>query len=415
MRIDRFSLFGIWGGGMFFAINGLVGPFFTLYASELGASTLAIGFMVTLKALLPIVIAMPAGQLIDSVGPMRMLKFGSLFQLAALVAVVLADGLWLLALSQVLMGAAIIIMASSFQVLVARGDKDVRNDAIKRYSMWMSGGSMLGPILGGTIASAFVVPTDGYHAAFAAALAVAILFQFVLIAIARGFPHPDPAEAEVKIAEIFSPQGYVASYKRGIDLTAHRPVQFGLIATFLIMYIQSIYMSFLPLYLVQHGYGTMTIGAIVSTQGLMGMLSRYSLGRFMTRYPLESIIQGAGIIAAVSVLLTPLAVLSPVSMFVLAGVVGAAMGVNLPVSLMIMVEAVGDSQRGKLMGLRLLVNRFSQVISPVMFGVLGQTLGLTSAFLGGGVLLVATVAGFSLYAQRSWRVVTWGNSQKPAE
>ena len=44
-------------------------PFFALYASEVGASTALIGFMVTLKAFLPMFIAMPSGQLIDRIGP----------------------------------------------------------------------------------------------------------------------------------------------------------------------------------------------------------------------------------------------------------------------------------------------------------------------------------------------------------
>ena len=52
-------------------------------------------------------------------------------------------------------------------------------------------------------------------------------------------------------------------------------------------------------------------------------------------------------------------------------VMGGAVGLNLPLSIMIMVDAVGETERGKLMGLRLLVNRVSQMLSPAMFGVLG--------------------------------------------
>jgi hypothetical protein len=68
---------------------------------------------------------------------------------------------------------------------------------------------------------------------------------------------------------------------------------------------------------------------------------------------------------------------------------------------MIMVDAVGEKERGKLMGLRLLVNRFSQVLSPAMFGVLGHAFGLTTALYGGGVFLLATMFGFSAYASRT--------------
>lgn len=408
----KYARFGIFGGGVFFTINGLAQPFFSLYASELGASTFAVGLMVTLKALLPIVIAMPTGQLIDSIGPMKMLKFGAYFLLASLACTVFATDFLVLAVSQVLIGAAIIIMASSFQVLVAQGDRQSRNDAIKSYSMWMSAGGMLGPIFGGLIASAFVVPTDGYRAAFVASLLCCLIFMAVLFRMSRSYPHP---QHNVRVHEVFSPGGIVASYRRGISLAGSRPVQFGLTATFLVMYIQAMYMSFLPLYLSQNGFSTLLISTTISVHALTAMLSRLALNWLMKRYSLEWILLAAGIVAAAGVVLTPLAVISPVTMIVLVGIIGAAVGINLPVSIMIMVDAVGESERGKLMGLRLLANRFSQVLSPAMFGILGQLFGLTAAFYSGGAVLVATLLGFSAYTRRGGPLKAPESAGEPAE
>jgi MFS transporter, DHA1 family, multidrug resistance protein len=408
----KFARFGIFGGGVFFTINGLAQPFFSLYATELGASTFAVGLMVTLKALLPIVIAMPTGQLIDSIGPMKMLGYGSYFLLASLACTVFATDFLVLAISQVLIGAAIIIMASSFQVLVAQGDRESRNDAIKSYSMWMSAGGMLGPIVGGLVASAFSVHTDGYRAAFCASLLCCLAFMAVLFWMSRSYPHP---VHEVKVREVFSPSGIVTSYRRGIGLAGARPVQFGLTATFLVMYIQAMYMSFLPLYLSQNGYATLIISITVSAHALAAMLSRFALNWVMKRYSLEWILLTAGTIAAVGVVLTPLAVFSPVTMILLVCVIGGAVGINLPVSIMIMVDAVGEAERGKLMGLRLLANRFSQVLSPAMFGILGQLFGLTVAFYSGGAMLVATLVGFSAYTRRGGPLKAPENAGEPAE
>jgi MFS family permease len=411
--LEKFARFGVVGGGVFFAINGLANPFFALYATELGASTFAVGLMITAKALLPIVIAMPAGQLIDTIGPMKMLKYGSWFLLASLLATVFASGLALLAISQILIGAAIIIMASSFQVLVAQGNREARNEAIKRYSMWMSGGGMIGPLIGGLIASFFAVPVDGYRAAFIAALAACVLFMLALFWLSTRYPHPDPGDLRVR--DVFSPRSVIGSYRSGIGLAGSRPVQFGLTGTFLVMYIQALYMSFLPLYLAQNGFATMLISITISLKGFAGMMSRFALGWLMKRYSLEVILLCAGTIAAVGVVLTPLAVASPVTMLALAALIGGAVGVNLPVSIMIMVDAVGEAERGKLMGLRLLANRFSQVLSPAMFGVLGQVFGLTAAFYSGGAVLVATVVGFSAYTRRDWTLKAPDKSHEPAE
>jgi MFS transporter, DHA1 family, multidrug resistance protein len=415
MQSDRFARFGVVGGGVFFTITGLVQPFFALYAHELGASTFTIGMMITLKAVLPIFIAMPVGQLIDTVGPMRMLFWGSWFLLGGLLCMVLAEGLVLLALSQVLLGACIIIMASSLQVLVAHGNRERRNDAIKRYSMWMSGGGMLGPLVGGAIASAFPVPAEGYHAAFVASTVATVSFMLAIAWFARLYPRPEAKEG-INARDVFRPSGVLSSYRGGIDLARLRPVQFGLTATFLVMFIQALYMSFLPLYLAQNGYATMLIAAIVSIKGLAGMLARFGLTIVMKRFPLEQILTTAGTIAAVCVVLTPLVVAEPAAMIATAVVLGGAVGVNLPVSIMIMVDAVGEERRGKLMGLRLLSNRFSQILSPALFGIAGGLFGLTAAFYGGGALLVGTVVGFAIWTRRSWNLATWGTGARgPAE
>ena len=409
MPRDSFSRFGIVGGGVFFTVIGLANPFFTLYAAELGASTFAIGMLVTLRAVLPIVIAMPAGQLIDTVGPMRMLSLGVACLVCSLLCTVLAQGIPLLALSQVLLGASVIVCASSLQVRVAKGERERRNEAIKRYSMWMSAGGMIGPLVGGLVASLFPEPEAGYRACFVLSCAATVLFLLAVLWAARRHDHPR-AEDVPSVREVLSARGVLDSYRRGIDLTGHRPVQFGLTGTFLIMYIQALYMSFLPLYLAENNYATLLISLIISLKGLSGMLSRYLLGTLMKRFTLETILTTAGTIAAGCVVLTPLGVGWPPAMIAGALVLGGAVGVNLPVSIMIMVDAIGEGERGKLMGLRLLVNRFSQILSPAMFGLLGQAFGLTAAFFSGGALLVATVLGFTVYARATWKLASWGGA-----
>ncbi|MCU6794116.1 MFS transporter [Paenibacillus sp. WQ 127069] len=406
--LDLYRKVGIYGGGLFFAITGMAQPFFTLYAQEVGASTSAIGFMVTLRSLLPIFIAMPVGQLIDSIGSMKMLKWGSILLILSLFTTYYGNGLWMLSISQFFMGACIVIMASALQVLVSDGDKNQRNENINKYSMWMSGGGMLGPLIGGGIVSLFATELIGYKISFLIAGFASILFLAFILIISRGYPHPDPNLAEIKPRDIIRVQGIVDSYTSGWHLTKIRAVQFGLIGTFLIMYIQALYMSFMPLYLKELGYSTFLISIVLAIRGLAGMLSRYALNWIMKRTHLERILLIAGMIASVCVLLTPLAGLHIAGIVALMLIMGAAVGINLPVSIMIVVNDTRDADRGKLMGLRLLTNRFSQIISPAMFGILGQTLGLSFAFLTGGIFLVAMMFGFSVYTSAKWNLKTTG-------
>ncbi|RCW48330.1 MFS transporter [Paenibacillus prosopidis] len=408
---EFYRKFGIYGGGLFFTITGMAQPFFTLYAQEIGASTAAIGFMVTMRSLLPIFIAMPIGQLIDSVGPIKMLKYGSVLLILSLFTNMIASSLWMLSLSQIFMGACVIIMASSFQVLVSEGEKEERNENIKKYSMWMSGGSMIGPLIGGALTSIFANALFGYKFSFGAACAASILFFIVLLVVSKGYRNTSHANA-VNPRELLKMKGIVDSYASGIHLTKIRSVQFGLIGTFLIMYIQALYMSFMPIYLKELGYSTMLISIIISIKGLSGMLSRYGLGWLMKRTHMERILLIAGLIAAICVVITPVAGLHVAGVVLLALIMGAAVGVNLPVSIMIIVNDTKDSDRGKIMGLRLIMNRFSQILSPAMFGVLGQWFGLTIAFYAGGGFLVVTMLGFSAYTSMKWKLRTQGTAVK---
>lgn len=401
MQDSQFRNLGILGGGIFFSIIGLAQPFFTLYAQELGASTLVIGFLVTLRALLPIVIAMPSGQLIDSLGALPMLAIGMACLVASLVLTILAWDVMLLVPSQLLLGASIVICASALQVLVSGGETDTRNAAINRYSMWMSGGGVIGPLAGGLVVSAVGDSLIGHRAAFAVAAVVAMVFLGVVVLLSRRFPHAGPVEGALGAREVFSVGGIVESYRWGFSLTQHRPVQFGLTATFIIMYIQSSHSSFLPLFMDHLGYSAMMISLALMAQGIAGMASRFVLNAVVKRVSLTHILLWAGFVASSCLLLTPLAGQNAAAVLLLVSIMGAAVGLNLPVSLMIMVDSVGDRERGKLMGLRLLVNRFAQILSPAMFGAVGHAFSLKAAFYSGGAFLVAAVCGFAVMSGQS--------------
>ncbi|TDF98572.1 MFS transporter [Paenibacillus piri] len=389
---------GIYGGGVFFAVNSVAQPFFTLYAESLGASTAVIGFLVTLRALLPMIIAMPVGQMIDTLGPLRLTKLGCLLMIVSLALTASSTLLPLLAVSQLLLGASTIMVASSLQVLAADGesDKALRNRNINRYSTWSSAGSMAGPLLGGLVVSFYGASLSGYRAAFIASLAVCIVSFAAVWRVAAVSPGEPMVKGETR--RLFRPRAIMDSYMSGIHLTKYRGIRFGLAGTFLIMFIQSLYGSFIPLYLNGAGYSTLIISVIVSLTGMAGLLSRLFLALLMKRMTMERILISAGCLAAICLILIPLGSLHVAGMIALTILLGSSVGINLPVSIMIMVDETKDAERGKVMGLRLLTNRLSQMSSPALFGVLGQTMGLTAAFCAGGTLLLATMLGFAVYS-----------------
>jgi predicted MFS family arabinose efflux permease len=397
---------GIAGGALFFMITAIAQPFFSLYAQALGASTAVIGLLVTGRALLPMFIAMPVGQLIDVVGALTMARIGFFLLVVSVAMTAASESLAVLAAGQMVLGASIIITASSLQVLVSRGAESARNRNINRYSMAMSAGGMIGPIGGGALVAAAGGGLAGYRFTFVAttalSLAAAIVLQFVVgRRMAEGAEGGDRAaggrakgETMAAVRRAVRPSEVLHSYSSGWKLTKNRGVQFGLAGTFLIMFIQVLSMSFVPLLLHSHGYGAWVISAMISLSGLSGIVSRLFLDRFIRRLGLERLLIFAGVVAAASLIAIPAAAASVVVFGLLTMLSGSAAGMNLPVSIMIMVNDTAESERGKVMGLRLLVNRISQMLSPALFGVLGGTIGLAGAFYSGGALLLACVVGF---------------------
>ena len=387
---------GIYGGGIFFGVMSVAQPFFTLYAEALGASTALIGLIVTLRALVPMFIAMPIGQMIDTLGAMKMTKIGCLLLIVSLGLTSFSTTLPILAISQVLLGTSMIIMASSLQVLASDGEqnKELRNKNINRFSMWNSAGNMVGPLLGGVVVSYFGSSLWSYRSAFVASLVVCTVC-YILIWFVR---NPNDTGVRGKTKELFQPKEMLSSYVSGMHLTRQRAVQFGLVGTFLIMFIQALYGSFIPLYLNSHGYSAFIISSVISLMGLSGFVSRFLLGRLMKLATLERILIIAGCMASVCLIFIPVASLHFIGIAVLTFLLGSAIGMNLPVTIMIMVEDTKETERGKVLGLRLLTNRLSQMTAPALFGLLGQAFGLTAAFYTGGGILLATMLGFAVYS-----------------
>ena len=153
------------------------------------------------------------------------------------------------------------------------------------------------------------------------------------------------------------------SYGSGVHLLKLRNVQFGLIATFLIMFIQSMFNSFMPIYLNELGYSILLISLIISLKDMASLLSRIVLGWTLKKFRMEWILLGAGFLASLCVFMIPFAGLNIVVFLILTICMGGAVGLNMPVSIMIMVNDTEDNERGRLMGLRLIINRLSQIIS----------------------------------------------------
>lgn len=90
-----------------------------LYAVALGADAATVGLLVALPNLFPILVALPAGRMIDRAGALRWLTLGSAGMVSAPLVVAVAGGLVALALGQLLLGLFHVFVTLAAQAFVA--------------------------------------------------------------------------------------------------------------------------------------------------------------------------------------------------------------------------------------------------------------------------------------------------------
>lgn len=141
------------------------------------------------------------------------------------------------------------------------------------------------------------------------------------------------------------------------------------------------------------------------------MASR-SLAAIASRSLLEAVIKIAkgrtgalvlcSIILSISIGIIPLCT-SFVLQLINSIVIGFAMGLAIPLSNTVVADSADPEERSITIGVSQTVNRVGQLLSPIIFGIFSQNLGVNSSFyLGGAVLLLisATVIYLLIFGSK---------------
>ena len=161
----------------------------SLYAIELGASTAAIGLLIALYGLGPLLLSVHAGKVSDRYGSYWPIVLGSAGIALGLVIPYLVDGIEVLYLSALVVGIALVFLNIALQHLVASfGDAEARTRNVSLQSLAIALGALIGPLLVGvSIDHRGHVPTFLYLALIVAVSCVA------WVACRRVIPHSQRA------------------------------------------------------------------------------------------------------------------------------------------------------------------------------------------------------------------------------
>ena len=333
----------------------------SLYAIELGATPLVIGILYSLYSFFSLFLALYAGRVSDRLGPRVPMLIGSLALGCGLVLPFLWRGFAALFVSATLIGTLYIFYTVSAQHLIGAfgaGHKRTRNYAT--FSLGVALTALLGPTLTG-----FLIDSVGHQSTY---LALALLpvgpVVFLLF-----FAHRLPRAAD--------------DGKRGgqrtMDLIRNVPLRRAYIAAGIIETGGELYNFYMPIYGHSIGLSASVIGMILGTYAVAVLLTRLVMSALVKRSSEETVLCGSLALAAVACVAFP----SVTSVYMLAGisfVLGLGLGCCGPLSMVITYNRAPPGRSGEAMGLRQSVQKFTEVLVPLIFGTLGSAFCIGAAF-----------------------------------
>jgi MFS family permease len=353
-------------------ITFVLRPTTSYRALELGVPASWLGVLSGSFALVPLVLALPAGHIVDRLGERRVMIAGSLLMCAAgAVLLLFGNSVPGLVAGSVVLGTAHLGAVVGQQALVANTATSGRMDtAFGYYTFAASLGQAAGPLLivlfGGTQAIPATTPI------FQGATAIAVVLFGLSLAIGAGTPPRAPAAGErVGVRALLGLPGLVRA----------------LFTSCVVLAAVDISLVYLPALGTERGIASGLIGTLLVLRAAASMVSRLFLGRLAAwlgrrRLLVLSVFTSAAGLAIAA---------APVPTWLLIAAVTAAgfgLGVGQPLTMSWLAESAPAGMRGRAMSLRLTGNRAGQVLVP-------GAVGLVAAGLGAAGVLWVTAAGLA--------------------
>ncbi len=349
-------------------------PFVPLYLTSQGAPVDLIGAIVGVSAVVPLLISLHAGALVDERGPVAVTKVAVLLYALAGAMLAALHAVWATAVAYALMGIANIGFAVASQAVVAAASTPAtRVQNYGYYAFWNSAGAVIGPVLGGFITGRF-----GYRTAFAM-VCLLMIPSFAIAGALRGVP----AGARRAVS-------FAMTHRLIGTILRQRGVSAILFISFVVVCGQTLQQSFYPLYLHKVGLPPALIGIVIATISLGSMIVRSSLSRGVEWFGYSWLLLGATAVLALALGIIPL-LRDFRALIVVSGFMGGSLGLTQPLTMSLMIESVSAEFWGVAFGIRQGAQRLGTILSPMVFGLVTTASGVESAFYLGGATLLAAV------------------------
>jgi predicted MFS family arabinose efflux permease len=339
---------------------GFVGSRITVSLSAIsqGASPLSIGVLMALYAVIPMLLAVQAGRLVDRMGAFRPIAVAGVVVAAGILLPFAFHGLPALFISSTVVGTAFMMQHIALNHVIGNlGPPSERPVNFSWFALGYSISGFLGPLLAG-----FAIDLAGHAAAFLM-LALPPALGTALLLWRRGVPAKSP-EARGDTA-----QQSVADLLRNPRLL---PVFLfsGLLATGWDMYTFVI-----PIYGTRIGLSPSTIGIVMSSFALATFVVRLFMPSVARRLSEWTVVCTALAIAGTAYSLFPLVTQVPF-LIALSFLLGLGLGCAQPMIMAALYAASPPGRQGEVVGMRTTMINASQTFMPLAFGAVGTALGM---------------------------------------
>jgi MFS family permease len=356
----------------------------SLSALHLGANSFMVGVLAALFSVFPLVLAVYAGRVSDRIGVRAPIILGSAGMALALLLPALHEGLFTLFACPVLIGLGQIFVQVSIQNAVGSiGGAGARAGNFGTFSLGASISTFVGPSLAG-----FSIDALGFRPTYVVLASMSI--AVVLLALLSGRRMPAGGG-----------HGDEKTRGRALDLFREGPLRRTLFMSGVALTGIELFSFYMPIYGKSIGLSASGIGLVLSAYAGAAFVVRLVMQDLARRFSETGVLSVSLFIAAATYALFPL--LSGVPMLVLvAFLLGLGLGSAQPLTIMLTYHHAPEGRSGEALGMRLTVNKITQIAIPVVFGGIGAVFGLTPVFwanaaflLAGGVLSVRDRPGRS--------------------
>lgn len=376
---DRSRVTGLWTvcalSGVFIAAHAMIGLLIPLAAARAGVPPTGIGALMSAQFVLPLLLAIPIGGLLDGRGPRMPLRAsGGVMVAVPWIAVLVPGIIGLLAVALLAGLAQLTFVLAAQQLVASHGEGPAGERAFGWFSTLQSAGRMVGPLLAGVL-----VDVGGAGIGFAGAAAVYAAAALGTLRVRRG---PAPVR----------PSGgggwRSRTRERARTVAAYPGVRIAILVSSSVLVAHTVRQTFLPVYLEDLAFSGTRIGMVMATVGLASMAVRPFVPQVVRLVGGRS----AGLMVTAALVAAGVAATSFLTGFaplvVAMALVGIGSGVTQPLSMATVSDHVPRSILGFALGFRMTGNRGAQLAAPLLLGLVAEAAGVRWVFLVSAAILV---------------------------